>query len=129
VRLLARKLGGQHSLERSEGADNMARYTNPDFNERAAASRAAKETALERLRNKPAPDPALVAEREAALAAREAAAAERRAARQLALQEAKAVKEAEKAAAAQAKAAPKRTEAELKAARDAKYAARKARKR
>ena len=112
----------------------MSAYKSPDFNARAAAARAAKEKALEQLRNKPAPDPAVIAERQAAQAAREAAAAERRAAKELAAQEAKAAKlaaaEAREAeiAAAQPADRPKPTAAELKAARDARYAARKARK-
>ncbi len=114
----------------------MAGYKSPDFNERTAAARAAKQDALEQLRNKPAPDPAAIAERQAKLAEREAAAAERRATRQRALEEAKAAKLAEKAEAQAKREAeeaaalvPEKTEAELKAARDAKYAARKARKR
>jgi len=101
----------------------MAGYKTPDFNERAAAARAAKQEALDQLRNKPAPDPALVAERQAVRAARESAAQERDAARQLKLKEAKAAKLVKKTV------DPETTEAELKAARDAKYAARKARKR
>lgn len=113
----------------------MAGYKPPNFNERAAASRAAKQSALEELRNRPAPDPAKLAEQQARREQREAAAAERREARQRALEEAKAAKLASKAAALQQLAAaappppaPKRTEAELKAARDERYAARKARK-
>ena len=114
----------------------MARYKAPDFNERSANARAAKQSALEALRAKPAPDPAVVAERIAAQEAREAAAAERSAARKLAAEEAKAAKiAAAEAAAAAALAAlpppppPKLTPEEQKALRDAKYAARKARKR
>ncbi|MEN3748851.1 DUF6481 family protein [Sphingomonas sp. HF-S3] len=114
----------------------MAGYKTPTFNDRAAASRAARESALEKLRNKAAPDPAVVAERKAAQEAREAAEAEKRAARKAAMEEAKAAKAAaaaERKAAEEAKAAvankPKPTDAELKAARDARYAARKARKR
>lgn len=115
----------------------MAAFKAPDFNQRAAAARDAKQQALEKLRNKPAPDPAVVAERQAARAAREAAEAERRAAKAAEIQAAKAAKEQAKAdalAAAQAAAEaakPKApnlpTPAELKAARDARYAARKAR--
>ena len=100
----------------------MAGYKVPDFGDRAAASRAAKQRELDSLRNKAAPDPAVIAERQAARAAREAAAAERRAARQAELAQAKAEKAARKVD-------PEKTEAELKAARDARYAARKARKR
>ncbi len=124
---------------------SMAGYKVPDFNERTAAARAAKQAALDNLRNRPAPDPAVVAERQAAATAREAAAAERRAVK-LAAKEAK---EAEAANAAQSAAKsdekapvpaaasveapaverPQPTDAELKAARDARYAARKKRKR
>lgn len=113
----------------------MAGFKTPDFNERTAASRAARKSAVEQLRNKPAPDPAVVAARQAAHAARE----ERRVAKQAAAEDAKAKREEAaiaKAAAAAAKAeaeaeaeVPERTEAELKAARDARYAARKARQR
>ena len=109
----------------------MVAYKAPDFNERAAAARAAKEAALAKLRNKPALDPAIVAERQAARAAKEAAEAEKRRARQAAVQEEKAARAAaaqEAAAAAQAAAPVKLSEAELKAARDARYAARKNRK-
>jgi ATPase subunit of ABC transporter with duplicated ATPase domains len=114
----------------------MAGFKVPDFNERAAAARAAKEAALEKLRNKPAPDPAAVAERLAAREAAEAAAAERRAERLRAAEEAKAAKLARKQQLAEEKAAevpvparPLIDAAALKAARDARYAARKARKR
>jgi hypothetical protein len=115
----------------------MAGYKVPDFNERAAASRAARQTALDKLRDKPVADPAVIAERQAAKAAREAAATERRAARQREAEEAKAAKLAAKAAAVEAaKPAPPPLPkpplldaAALKAERDARYAARKARKR
>jgi hypothetical protein len=118
-------------VDRFDGALSVAGYKTPDFNERAAASRAAKQAALEQLRNKAAPDPGLVAERKAAQAARDAAAAERRAARELALEETKAAQLADKQSDAEAlrAASPEPSEADLKAARDAKYAARKARKR
>lgn len=113
----------------------MVTYKNPDFTERSAAARAAKERAIEALRNKAAPDPAVIAQRQAAREAREAAEAERRAAKRQAEEEAQAAKRAAKAAkeealqaeAAAAQPAPKTAE-ELKAARDARYAARKARK-
>ena len=62
----------------------------PDFAERAALARAAKESALEKLRAKPAKDPAEVAAKIEAAAARDAAAAEKRAAKQQAIAEAKA---------------------------------------
>lgn len=111
----------------------MAGYKTPDFNERAAAARAAKQSALEKLRNKPAADPAVIAERQATQAARAAAAAERRAARQRESEAAKAASKAADApkpeAAAPAPKKPLLDAAALKAARDARYAARKARKR
>lgn len=109
----------------------MAGYKAPDFNERTAAARAAKQRALDALRNKPALDPAVVAERQAARAARDAAAAERRADRQRAASEAKADKVASRESGPQAELPEpaRRSEVELKAARDARYAARKARKR
>ncbi|WP_375393654.1 DUF6481 family protein [uncultured Sphingomonas sp.] len=123
----------------------MAGFKVPDFNERTAAARDAKQRALDQLRAKPAPDPAIVAERQAAREARDAAAAEKRITKQKAADDAKAARaeaaeaaaaEAEAAAAAKAAAAvekpadrPQPTAEELKAARDAKYAARKARKR
>lgn len=118
---------------------SMAAYKTPDFTERNAAAREARQRALEQLRAKPAPDPEIVAARQAAREAREAAAAERRAAKLAAEAEAKEAARAAKEAAEQAEleaAAAKKasrpkppTEAEMKAARDARYAARKARKR
>lgn len=117
----------------------MAAYKTPDFNERTAAARDAKATALEKLRNKAAPDPQVVAARQAVREAKEAAEAERRAQHKAAIEQKKADKEearakarAELEAAAAAAAAAKRppavtTPAELKAIRDARYAARKAR--
>ncbi len=120
----------------------MAGYKVPDFNERTAAARAAKQAALDNLRNRPAPDPAVVAERQAAATAREAAAAERRAVK-LAAKEAEAANAAQSVATSDEKTPepaapsaeappverPQLTDAELKAARDARYAARKKRKR
>ncbi|WP_419808572.1 DUF6481 family protein [Sphingomonas sp.] len=122
----------------------MAAYKTPTFEDRAASARAAKDQALEKLRNKAAPDPEQVAARAAARAARDAVEAEKRAARQQALADAKAAKEQARAeakaaaeAAAEAAAALRRpapppkmpTAEEMKAARDARYAARKARQR
>lgn len=109
----------------------MAGYKAPDFNERAAASRAAKQSALDMLRNKAPPDPAVAAERQATRAARDTAATERRAARQRAARDAEAAKSAaqEGEPEAPSRQSPSRSQAELKAARDARYAARKARKR
>lgn len=111
----------------------MARFKAPDFTDRVAAATAAKQKAIDQLRNKPALDPAVVAERQAAQVARDAAAAEKRAARTATLKAAAAEKAAKKVLAAAAiEVEEKRaalTEAELKAERDARYAARKARKR
>ena len=113
----------------------MAGYKPPDFNERAAAARAAKQKALNRLRDRPAPDPAVLAERKAEQERREAAAAQKREARRRELEEAKAAKKsgskpevAKSEPEAPQPTSPVRSEAELKAARDARYAARKARK-
>lgn len=117
----------------------MAAFKVPDFNERTAAAKQAKERALEQLRTKPAPDETVVAARQAAQEAREAALAEKSAAKRAAIEETKAAARAAaeaKAAAAEAEAEAARkpaitlpTQAELKAARDARYAARKERKR
>jgi hypothetical protein len=121
----------------------MPAFKLPDHNERALASRQAKERALQKLRDKPAADPALIAEREAARSAREAALAEKQAARRAAIAEEKRAREEARAAAQAAKEAAELaaaearrpapppnlpTAAELKAARDARYAARKARR-
>ena len=103
----------------------MASYKDPSFQERTALAQQARAKALAKLAAKPAPDPALVAQRQAAAAAREIAQAEKRAAAQAAAAQAK----ADKLAAAQAPAKPAGlSEAELKAARDERYAARKKRK-
>ncbi|WP_373487538.1 DUF6481 family protein [Blastomonas sp.] len=121
----------------------MASYKDPGFQERVALAQKAKEKALEKLRNKPAPDPALVAERQAAREAKEAAQAEKRAAKQAEREQAKAeaialAEQAERDAEANAKQAVldaeanaqqvEETEAEKKLKRDARYAARKKRK-
>jgi len=111
----------------------MPAFEAPDFNTRTATARAAKQRALDMLRDKPAPDPAVMAAQMEAHAARDIAERERRAARQL---EAK----AEKARVAEAKAEALKaasdaadrsalSETELKALRDARYASRKARRR
>src|SRR3569623_1944816 len=135
VSLLLGGRRGRPDPSQSSGFD-MAGYKTPDFNERAAAARAAKQSALEKLRNKPAADPAVIAERQATQAARAAAAAARRAARQRESEAAKAARASRKAAdapkpeaAAPAPKKPLLDAAALKAARDARYAARKARKR
>lgn len=114
----------------------MAGFKSPDFNERVAAAGAAKQRALDLLRSKPAPDPAVVAAQQAAQSAREEAQAERRRARLAEIEAAKAARAAKAvpvaAPAAVKPAAPERvalTPEEQKAARDARYALRKARKR
>jgi hypothetical protein len=103
----------------------------PDFAERAKLAQEAKQRALDKLRAKPAPDPAAVAAKVEAAAAKEAAAAEKREARRAEMAEAKTAKNAERAEreAAEAAAAKPLTPEEQKAIRDAKYAARKARRR
>jgi Family of unknown function (DUF6481) len=119
----------------------MAGFKLPDFNERAALSRDAKAKALEKMRAKPAIDPAVAAERAAARERKEAAEAEKRRLRAERQAQEKADREAAAAAAAAAEAErlaaeeeakkPKRPvvdEALAKALRDAKYAKRKARK-
>ncbi len=99
---------------------------NPSFEDRAGQAAEAKKKALEKLRQKPPVDEAVVAERLAAQQKRDAAEAEKRAAKKQAEQDAKDAKAAE--AAKLAAVPPPPTEAERKAARDAKYAARKNRK-
>ncbi len=82
----------------------MPSYKDPSFQDRSSQAAEAKQRALDKLRQKPPMDEAVVAERRAARERREAAEAER------------------------LKNRPKlQTEAERKAARDARYAARKAR--
>ncbi len=112
----------------------MAGYKAPGFEERVAAASQARAKALAKLQQKPAVDPAVLAERAAKAAEREAAQAEKRQA-QLAEREAKRLAKieedrlaAEAAEAAKPVPKPELTDAERKAARDARYAARKARK-
>ena len=109
----------------------MAGFKAPDFTERAKLAQEAKQRALDKLRARPAADPAVVQSRIDAAAAKEAAAAEKREARRAEMAEAKAAKETAKAEreAAEAAAANPLTPEEQKAIRDAKYAARKARRR
>ena len=110
----------------------MTAYKAPDFNERAALSRQAKQKALDKLRAKPAASEEEIAAKKAARLEREEAEAEKRRAKRAAEQEAKA-EEARKAAEAKAKLAEAQkssvmSEADKKSERDARYAARKARK-
>ncbi|WP_309612213.1 DUF6481 family protein [Sphingomonas sp.] len=111
----------------------MAAFKDPDFNTRTAAARAARQRALDRLRDKPVPDPAIVAARDEARVAREIVERQRRAARQNEAKEQKARAAQAKAealkAAGEAADRPALSETELKALRDARYASRKARRR
>ena len=106
----------------------MVSYKAPDFSERIALAKQARDKALEKLRDRPAVDPAQAAERQAARLAKEAAARERRQARLAEQKQRQADKRAAAAANATPAAKPKPSEDEARAARDAKYAARKARK-
>ncbi|MEJ5979468.1 DUF6481 family protein [Novosphingobium sp. PS1R-30] len=109
----------------------MQGYKEPGFQERAAAARQARNTALAGLRAKPPVDEAALMQSQARRLAKEAAAAEKRIAARASREQARLDKQesvrlaAEAAAAAQPKVL---TEAERKAARDARYAARKSRK-
>ncbi|HZG47346.1 MAG TPA: DUF6481 family protein [Allosphingosinicella sp.] len=119
----------------------MPSYKDPSFQDRSSQAAEAKQRALDKLRQKPPVDEAVLAERRAARERKEAAEAEKREAKRAAEQAVKDAKAAEIAAAEEAKRAaaeaaeaeriknrPKlQTEAERKAARDARYAARKAR--
>lgn len=110
----------------------MAGFKIPDFAERTASARDAKQRALDKLRAKPALDPEVVAAKQAALAAKEAAAADKRATKQAEIAAAKAEREAARLAREEAANKPAvrlPTAEEMKAARDARYAARKARTR
>jgi hypothetical protein len=107
----------------------------PDFKDRTAMAKEAKQKALDLLAKKPVIDPAVAAERAAAREAKEAAEAEKRAAKRQAELDAKEAKRAAAAAKAEAEAEalaksvkPQKTAEELKAARDARYAARKNRR-
>jgi len=116
----------------------MAGYKEPGFQDRVAAATKARERALAKLKAKPAPDPAVLAERAAKAAEREAALAQRAAERAEAKRLAEEAKAAELAAEEAAKAAaeaeriaaivPEMTDEERKILRDQRYAARKARK-
>ena len=102
----------------------MASYKDPSFQERTALARQARARALQQLAAKPAPDAALIAQRQAARLAREKAQAEKSAARKAAIAQAK----AEKLEAAKGGVKAEPSEEELKTARDERYAARKKRK-
>ncbi|MFC7537548.1 DUF6481 family protein [Sphingomonas sp. GCM10030256] len=115
----------------------MASFKQPTFQDRTAAARKAKQTALDQLKAKPAADPVEMAALRDAWDAQQQLLAEERAAKAKASAEAKAEKASLKAAeVAQSKAAAElkaarlkpATAEEMKAARDARYAARQARK-
>lgn len=110
----------------------MASFKEPSFKDRAALSAEAKQRALEKLKAKPALDPAIVAERAAARAVKEAAEAQKRADKKAAIEQAKLDKiaKAEEAQRAAEEAVKKvqMSEADKKAMRDARYAARKQRR-
>ena len=117
------------------GQKFMARFNEPGFNDRRTAAEQARAKALEKLKAKPAPDPAVLAERAAKAAEKEAALAAKREAAKAAREAQRAEREAKKREAAEAAAAeearktkPVLSDEEKKAIRDAKYAARKARK-
>lgn len=107
---------------------HMASYKDPSFQDRNNLAKQARLKALEMLKNKPAVDEAVIAERKAAQEKREAAEAAKRAEKRAAMEQAKAEKLAKKLEAAAAADKPVMTEAEKKAERDARYAARKNRK-
>ncbi len=104
----------------------MKSYKDPSFQDRAGRAAEAKKKALDQLRSRLPPDPAVVAERKAASVRRETANLQKSAAKKAAKQ---AVSDAAAAeAAAKAAVPPPQTEAERKAGRDARYAARKNRR-
>ena len=115
----------------------MASFKDPSFQDRVAAAGLAKQKALDRLKAKPAADPAQVAAQREAWEAEQRTLIAERTAKKEAAARAKAEKAAQKAAdaeearaAAELKAARLKpaSPAEMKAARDARYAARKVRK-
>jgi DNA-binding helix-hairpin-helix protein with protein kinase domain len=110
----------------------MASFQAPNFQERAQLAKDAKAKALEKLKNKPPVDPAVVEQRKIAEAAREASQEAKRQARKAeqAQKEAEKVarKLAEVEAAKEAEKARMQKEIVDKLARDERYAARKQRK-
>jgi hypothetical protein len=110
----------------------MASFQAPNFQERAELAKQAKLKALEKLKNKPPVDPAIIEQRKIAEAAREAAQEAKRQAKKAeqAAREAEKVarKLAELEAAKEAEKARMQKEIADKLARDERYAARKSRK-
>ena len=105
----------------------MASFKQPTFQERAALAAKAKQAALQKLREKPPLDDAVVAERVAAQQARTDAQARAREEKLAAREREKVEKKARAEAAAPPPPPPELSEAEKKALRDARYAARKSR--
>ena len=109
----------------------MTAYRAPDFRERIELSRQTKQKALDRLKAKPAPSEAELAERKAAALKREEAQAARRAARAAEKQAAAEARAAAAKAAAQPAPAPASLfmcESEKKTERDAHKTTHKCRK-
>lgn len=104
----------------------MNSYKDLSFQDRVGRAAEAKNKALDQLRSRVPPDPALMAERKAASLKREAANLQKAATKKAAKQAATDAAAAE--ASAKAAAPAPRTEAERKAERDARYAARKNRR-
>ena len=102
----------------------MANFKSPTFQDRAGQAASAKREALERLRLRPLPTDAVVAERKQSAERKAAVRAEKARIKKEAVQLAMSVK-AQAVAEANL---PVPTEAERKAGRDARYAARKSRK-
>jgi hypothetical protein len=110
----------------------MPSFQAPNFQERAELAKQAKLRALEKLKNKPPVDPAVIEQRKIAEAAREAAQEAKRQARREEIARQEAEKLAKKLAAIEAakEAEKARMQKEIadKLARDERYAARKMRK-
>lgn len=110
----------------------MASFQAPDHQERANLAKQAKLKALEGLKNKPAVDPAIIAQRKIAETAREASQEAKRQAKRAEQAQKEADKIARKLAeieaAAEAEKARMQKEVMDKLARDERYAARKVRK-
>lgn len=136
-RVQARDAAGGPHIPASPHKDLfLPSYKDPSFQDRAAAAARAKQKAIEQLKARPKPDPAVLEEKRLAREAKEKAIADERAAKAAAVAAAKAEAaaklaaekaEADAAAAERASRARPATPAEMKAARDARYAARKAR--
>ena len=111
---------------------NIASFQAPDHQERANLAKQAKLKALEGLKNKPAVDPAIIAQRKIAETAREASQEAKRQAKRAEQAQKEADKIARKLAeieaAAEAEKARMQKEVMDKLARDERYAARKVRK-